>query len=341
MIWLTFFLAALAVLFSGQRLTRVADEVAEITGLSRGFIGVILLGFITSLPELASTISAAAFCGAPDLALGNVFGSNAANLAILALLDLVFTGSGKNAHRLDAENLLTAYLAMIIGSLALMGLAAAGGWHLFHIDLFSGAIGGVYYFGLRLLHRFQKNPPATAAGSDDNSPAGKQGRPATTPGRLPTRLKKALLLHSGIIVAAAMTLAASAESIAEITGWGTTFVGNSLLALATSLPEIVVTFSAIRLGSFSMAAGNIFGSNIFNVAIIAITDLVFLQGSLFAAASRSQSLIAAIGLLMTTIYLFAASFEAGRSAPARRRPRGAILVLTIYLFSLYALFSLR
>ncbi len=137
-----------------------------------------------------------------------------------------------------------------------------------------------------------------------------------------------------------MTLAASAEHIATITGWGTTFVGNSLLAVATSLPEIVVTFSAVRIGSFAMAAGNIFGSNIFNITILAVADIFFFRSSIFAAASQSQSLIAAIGLLMTGLYLFAGRY-ASKKRIAGRWQIDSLLFVSIYLLSLYALFSLR
>ena len=339
MIWIIFLLAALAVLISGQRLTRAADQLAEVTGMSRGFIGVILLGFVTSLPELVSTISATLFCNAPNLGLGNIFGSNAANLAILAFLDLVIVRKPQDQrHSLNQENQLTAYLSLIIISLALMGLASCGNWHIFHIDFFSLIIAVAYIVGLQKLHNFQStnnviNLPANDLETPDNSSS-------TSLSNLPVELKRNLLINAGIIVAASMTLAASAEHIATITGWGTTFVGNSLLAVATSLPEIVVTFSAVSIGSFAMAAGNIFGSNIFNIAILAVADLLFFRSSIFAAASQSQSLIAAIGLLMSGLYLFAGSY-ASEKRVAGRWPIDSLLVVSVYLFSLYALFSLR
>ncbi|MEA1923425.1 MAG: hypothetical protein U9N63_12310 [Pseudomonadota bacterium] len=330
MIWIIFLCAALAVLISGQRLTKSADQLAEETGISRGFIGVILLGFVTSLPELVSTVSAALFCNAPNLALGNIFGSNAANLAILAFLNLiVIQSASRQRHKLDEENQLTAYLSLIIISLALMGLAGQGFWHIFHIDLFSLFIATAYIIGLQKLHRFQFSANSNSDTSNE-----------TSVNNISPKLKRSLLINAGIIVAASMTLAASAEHIATITGWGTTFVGNSLLAVATSLPEIVVTFSAVSIGSFAMAAGNIFGSNIFNIAILAVADLFYFRSSIFAAASPSQSLIAAIGLLMTGLYLFAGQY-ASEKRFADRWPIDSLLVVGVYLFSLYALFSLR
>jgi len=333
MIWIIFLLAAIAVLISGQKLTKAADELAEVTGMSRGFVGVILLGFVTSLPEMVSTLSATVFVNAPNLALGNIFGSNAANLAILALLDLILVQKvQEKRHRLDSENQLTAYLSLIIISLALMGLAGRGFWHIFHIDLFSVFIAAAYIIGLKKLHKFQ---PATATNCADNNEI-----PETEQKIIPPELKRSLLINAGVIVAASMALATSAEHIAEITGWGSTFVGNSLLAVATSLPEIVVTFSAVKIGSFAMAAGNIFGSNIFNIAILALADLVFFHSSIFAAASRSQSLIAAIGLLMSGLYLFAGRYGSQKKL-AGRWPLDSLLVVGVYFFSLYALFAMR
>ena len=332
MIWIIFLLAAFAVLISGQKLTRAGDELAEVTGMSRGFVGVILLGFVTSLPELVSTISATVIVNAPDLALGNIFGSNAANLAILALLDLVVIQEvQEKRHQLDSENQLTAYLSLIVISLAVMGLAGRGFWQILHLDLFSVFIAIAYIIGLQKLHKFQ---PTASACSDEND------NPASNSKAIPPELKRSLLINAGIIVAASMTLAASAEHIAEITGWGSTFVGNSLLAIATSLPEIVVTFSAVKIGSFAMAAGNIFGSNLFNIAILALADLCFFRSSIFAAAAPNQSLIAAIGLLMSGLYLFTGLYGSRRKL-ASRWPVDSLLIVGVYLFSLYALFAMR
>ncbi|RLB66380.1 MAG: hypothetical protein DRH03_12270, partial [Deltaproteobacteria bacterium] len=277
-------------------------------------------------------ISATLFCNAPNLGLGNIFGSNAANLTILAFLDLaIVRHAQQERHNLNKENLLTAYLSLIIISLALMGLASRGFWHIFHVDIFSLIIAAVYIIGLQKLHQFQNSENSTTNHFDDLRNPDKA---------IPLELKRCLLINSGIIVAASMTLAASAEHIATITGWGTTFVGNSLLAVATSLPEIVVTFSAVRIGSFAMAAGNIFGSNIFNITILAVADIFFFRSSIFAAASQSQSLIAAIGLLMTGLYLFAGRY-ASKKRIAGRWQIDSLLFVSIYLLSLYALFSLR
>jgi len=237
-------------------------------------------------------------------------------------------------HQLDDKNQLTAFLSLIIISLALMALAAQGFWQILHVDIFSLVIAVTYILGLRRLYKFQSVP---GPGSGDPG----QNRAAQDNGRMVApELKRSLMTNAAVIVIASMALASSAEHIARITGWGTTFVGNSLLALATSLPEIVVTFSAVKIGSFAMAAGNIFGSNIFNIAILSLADLVYFRSSIFAAASKSQSLIAAVGILLSGLYLFNGHYGSQRKL-AGRWPVDSLLVAGIYLLSLYALFVLH
>ncbi|MBW1644954.1 MAG: sodium:calcium antiporter [Deltaproteobacteria bacterium] len=329
--WLFFLLAAALVFHAGRQLTIRGEELAEQTGLARAFVGVILLGLITSLPELVSTLGASALVGEPNLALGNIFGSNACNLAILAFLEIV-TVTGTLAHTLDRDNLLTAFLSLIMVSLASMAVIIRGRWHLGFVDLFTPAIAGCYLVGMAMLYRFQKlqTPPGESGGEAPPPPA--------DPEKL-ARLKKEIFRLAALIVVAALVLSYTADQIAEATGWGSTFVGNFMLAIATSLPEMAVTYSAIRIGSFPMAAGNIFGSNIFNIAILAVTDLGFFSGSLYRQAQHGQLMIAMVGILLASVYLFSTFYGVKRRLLSIRMD--SLTVLTIYLLSMYALFHLR
>jgi cation:H+ antiporter len=215
-----------------------------------------------------------------------------------------------------------------------MALAAQGFWQILHVDIFSLVIAVTYILGLRRLYNFQSTSGPGSGDPGQNQAAQDNVR------MVAPELKRSLMTNAAVIVIASMALASSAEHIARITGWGTTFVGNSLLALATSLPEIVVTFSAVKIGSFAMAAGNIFGSNIFNIAILSLADLVYFRSSIFAAASKSQSLIAAVGILLSGLYLFNGHYGSQRKL-AGRWPVDSLLVAGIYLLSLYALFVLH
>ena len=81
------------------------------------------------------------------------------------------------------------------------------------------------------------------------------------------------LLATGIIFGAAPSLARTADELARVTGLGGTFVGTTLVAATTSLPEIVTTTAALRMGAVNLAIGNVFGSNTFNMVILSVADL--------------------------------------------------------------------
>ncbi len=330
--WFLFLLAAACVLYAGRKLTLQGEELAEQTGLAHAFIGVILLGFITSLPELISTIGASALVHSPNLALGNIFGSNCCNLAILAMLGIVNLAPEKRPYTLNNDNLLTVFLSFIMIGLASLAVLMHGRWHLAHLDFFSLAIGVAYLAGLKLLYHFQGESSPTAQGSNDN--VERQTRQHEK-----KQLQQKILATAGVIVIASLVLSYTAEHIARTTGWGSTFVGNTILAIATSLPEMVVTFSAVRLGSFALAAGNIFGSNIFNIAILTIADFFYFPGSLYGNAHVSQVLVTLLAILLSSLYLFS-SLYGDRRRIFGVNPGAAGIVL-LYALGMYALFILR
>ena len=330
--WLFFLLGAVCVLYAGRELTQHAEELAEQTGLAHGFIGVILLGFITSLPELVSTTGASTLVHSPNLALGNIFGSNSCNLTILAMLGIVNLSSEKCRYTLNNDNLLTAFLSLIMVGLAAIAILMHGRWHFAHLDYFSLIIGAAYLGGLKILYNFQRNQAPVETESNVNFTT-------ETLQQTKNQLKRKIFSAATIIVIASLVLSYTAGQIARSTGWGSTFVGNFFLAIATSLPEMVVTFSAIRLGSFALAAGNIFGSNIFNIAILIIADLFYFPGSLYADAQVSQILVTLLVILLSSLYMFFSLYQVKRRLWGLNP--GAIFMVTIYALGMYTLFIIQ
>ena len=111
------------------------------------------------------------------------------------------------------------------------------------------------------------------------------------------------ILSAAVITFAAMQLARYGDVIGLRTGLGGMFVGTLLLAAATSLPELITTISAIQSGVPNLAAGNLFGSNMFNMFAIGIADFFYIQGRFFSVIDRSFLLIGMLGLLMTVVAL--------------------------------------
>jgi cation:H+ antiporter len=286
MVYVTFVVTAALIVFAATQLARYGDIIAVRTRLGGMFIGVLLLATATSLPEVLTSINSLNQ-NVPDLAAGNLLGSNTFNMLLLAVVDIV----GSNQRILRK----TALKHALTGSLAVMMIGLVVFFVLADIDVMVGWIGldallimAAYVVAVRLIQSnlAHVSPPSTL-------PAVPQGTPSLRRGLI------GFVVAAGALVAITPIMVASANEIAVITGLGATFVGTSLVALVTSLPELVTTLAAIRIGAADMAIGNLFGSNMFNMFAVGLTDVFFTQGRFLAVIDPAFLLVGMIGLLMT------------------------------------------
>ncbi|MGE5193530.1 MAG: sodium:calcium antiporter, partial [Deltaproteobacteria bacterium] len=274
-----FVACAAVIIVAGTFLTRCADALADLTGFGRLLVGSILLAATTSLPELTVDISAVRM-GLPDMAVGDLMGSSLFNLLILAIIDMLHHSRGRLLSRASAAHALSA-----IVSIALTAVAAGGillgrrsePWTLLGIDPTSIAILVVYILGVRLVFYDQRVAAESLPGAHQDvlMPAGKRA----TLGRASAGFAAA----AGAILIAGPFMAEAAGKLADLTGLGGTFVGTTLVALSTSLPELVASLAAVRMGAFDLAAGNVFGSNAFNMVLLIPLGAACHQGSLMSA----------------------------------------------------------
>jgi len=110
-------------------------------------------------------------------------------------------------------------------------------------------------------------------------------------------------MHMVMFVLVVPLLVESAAQIGEITGLSAGFIGATLLALVTSLAELVATTAAVRLGAYDLAIGNLFGSNFFNMLAFGLTDVFYLQGRFIDLIDSNFALIGLLGLLLTSMGL--------------------------------------
>ena len=290
-IWLEFLAVTGLILYSGSRLSRYGDMIAEKTGLSRLWLGMVLMAAVTSLPELATGLSSVIVAGLPDIAAGDILGSCVFNLFLLSILDAL-SKKVPLASRAHQGNVFTAGMFLLLLSAVGVGLFAGDrlpgfGW----IGLYTPFLLFGYLGAMWLAFKYEKrNAPATGLGEN-----GASLYHAIT-------LKRAVVgyaVNAALVVGAAIFLPRIAESIAEMTGLGTTFVGTIFVAMSTSLPELTVTIASFRLGAIDTAVGNLFGSNLFNMAILAIDDLFYVKSPLLAVVDK-QHLIAVISAVAMT-----------------------------------------
>jgi cation:H+ antiporter len=279
-IWLSL-LASLAVIgVAGVRLSRNGDIIAEKSGLSRGWVGLIMLASVTSLPELVTGLSAVTVADVPDIAVGNILGACIFNLGFIVVLDFLYRKESIYT-RARQGNVLAAGFGIVLISFAgfnLLLYRAGTMPSIGHVGLYTPVILLLYLLAMRTLYRYEQSQLTEFV----------EERAELYPQVSLRQAVRSYVVAALAVVAAGVWLPYIAADLADAMGWKQSFVGTLFVAAVTTAPEIVVTVSALRMGAVDLAIGNLFGSNLFNIAILAIDDLAYLPGPLFADVSISH-----------------------------------------------------
>lgn len=328
--WVGLLICGGMIVFSGTRLSRYGDVIAEKSGLGRSWIGLVLMATVTSLPELVTGISSVTQ-NLPEIAVGDVLGSCVINLVILALLDLVereTTISAKAHH----GHVLSAGFGILL--LSLVGVSIYAGDRIVpvgRVGFYSIVVVAVYLFSMRTIYAYEKRELARFI---DLQVQELKYESVT--------LKEASLrfgLNALVVAAAAVALPAIAAGIAERTGLGQTFVGNILVAFTTSLPEIVVSLAAVRMGALDLAIGNLLGSNICNIFILFIDDLFFVAGPILSFVDKNHIVSTFAAIAATAIMVSGLTYRSEKKLLYLAWDSMAVVLL--YISYLVLLFMLR
>ena len=305
---LAFFAVAAAVVwFAGSRISGYADGITNKSGLDQAFVGLLFLALATETPEIGTTMTAAA-TGNGELAVGNLFGGVVMQTAILAVVDLTVMRGALTFFTPRPVLLLQGILLALLLGLTLAAVTAGEIFTLWGVGLWTVLLFGAYVLSLYLSHRYQGRErwhPDTPV-EEVIGPAHRQAAAEMRRGYADWSLRRLILFFIGgsaVILVAGMVLARVGEAIAEQTGLGSTFVGATLLATSTSLPELSTAVAAVRLGNYSMAVSNIFGSNAIMVALLLLADLFYRQGPILSAINPAATFTVAMGIVVTCAYL--------------------------------------
>ncbi len=325
--------AAIVVWIAGTRLSRLADAIARRTGIGQATIGVLLLGGVTSLPEIA-VAGSAALAGNGPLAVNNLLGGFTMQVAVLALADAIFRRGALTRAVPDPVVLLqgsmgVVLMAMVVAAVAVGDVAVLGA------GLWSWAIFAVFLVALRLL--------AKAEGSLDWKVVGEPPSEELPDVETPDYGTRTLILHTvgvgAAIFAAGWLLSSTAETLAEGTGLGQSFFGAVFVAVATSLPEVSTVIAAMRLKRYVMAVSDILGTNLFDIALILVVDLAYVGPAVLGEMSRFSILAGVLGILVTAIYMV--GLIERRDAAVAGVGFDSIAVTVVYLGGIALLFTLR
>lgn len=300
MIWFQFLLTALVIVAAGERLARYGDVLGEKTGLGRSWIGVVLLAATTSLPELFTGFGATALASLPDIAVGDVLGSCMFNLLILSFMDAIQPEPlSARAHQSHALSL--GFGTVLIG-IAGIGFAGADGLpSLGWIGVYSPALIALYFVSMRVIFTHEQNRRA------------REMREVAEELRYRDISRRRAAMHYAgaavLVVAAALWLPRLGAELARQTGLGEAFVGSLFIAVTTSLPEIVVSLAAVRIGALDLGVGNVLGSNLFNLLILGLDDVWYRGGPLLADAAASHSVAVLAIVVMNGLFLVGLTYR--------------------------------
>ena len=316
--WIVFILCATGIVLAGIRLAPYGDALGKRLGIGQAWVGLIFLATLTSIPELTTTVTGASI-GAPNIALGNAFGSNLFNVAIIGVMDILLMRRrpGSFLAQVQPYHTISGGMAILLTAVAMLGMLWKPQVTLFGISPISFLILIGYCIGVFLLFQAEREAPDQEA-------------PRATRVSLPGAVS-GFVICGAIIVVSGIFLVHASKEIALSTGLSATFMGAILVAIVTSLPELATSIGALRIGAQDMIVGNLFGSNMFNILTIFFADMAFRKGSIYSALGAGegdQLLVAGCGIILTGIAVVSIG------ARSRRRVFGvgvdSILLLGVY-----------
>ncbi|MDD5509897.1 MAG: hypothetical protein PHI12_03670 [Dehalococcoidales bacterium] len=329
MVWLKFAACIAIILFSGTRLARYGDAISEKTGVGRIWIGLLLLAAITSMPELVTGVSAVALVKLPDLAVGTLLGSCIFNLALIAVMDTIYRPM-PILSRVSPSHIASAASGIMIAAVVAAGIGAG--------RFFSGVTLGwinltgilpllLYLVGIWWVFRSERNNRAASA----------QVMPAQYDDLSKKTVYLRFALSAAAIIGAGIWLSFVGEEISTTYSLHTSFVGSLFLAITTSMPELVVTLAALRLGAVDMAVADVLGSNMFNLALITPVDLAYRRGPVLSSVLGAHLVTALLVIVMSLLVIIGIRFRQQRKTFSLVSWYSVALV-GLYIFGIYRIF---
>lgn len=339
---IAYIILAVIVVMVSIKLADYVDLIDKKTNISGAFIGGVVLAAVTSLPELFTSISAVVIVKQPDLVIGNILGSNIFNETVLGVVLLLCAKSFSNAtvgksHLMITGFTIFIFLLMIISSV--LGVD----YTLFGISVFSVVIIITYALSIKFM-------------ASDNAENDEGTDSPLTIKQITIRF----IILAVVLVGASIMLTLVTDSLQTNLAnaginLGKTVAGALFLGIATSLPELTSSLALVKKKNFNATTGNLLGSGVFNFCILAVSDILFRDGSVYGSDNAlgdrvgisnilsnireldSTGILAVFGTL-ATIFVGAALIIHKRASSKKEKPVFVYRVLGFLIAACYLLF---
>ena len=323
--------SAVSIGVAGWRLSWVADQLADRTGMGEIIAGALFVGAATSLPGAITSVTTA-IQDAPGLAVGNALGGLTAQTAFIAVADLFYRRANLEHAAASVTGLAQGVLLIALLSVPLLA-SVQPPITIWGIHPASLLIPVGYGFGLKLLSRIQEEPMWTPVRTDETREAISD---VSDDGPSDRSLWMRFLLYAGVTAVAGYFIGESSIALVDKTALSASAVGTVFAAVANSLPELVTAIAAVRIGAVNLAVGDVIGGNAFEVMFLCVADLAY-DGSIYEAMTDQDRTTGLIAMLMTAVLLLG-MLRRERSGIGKIGFESA-LVLILYAGSVALLFA--
>ncbi|MGP4062666.1 sodium:calcium antiporter [Halobacillus sp. H74] len=319
-----FFISGISTFFIASRLSIFGDAVKEKSRVSSTFMGAVI-GIAISLPELTSSVTAI-IIDSPDLAVGNLIGSNLFNIMGLAIFDIVYRRYQILTHA-TVESKLYGWLVILMTLIVIAGLSLTLPTHIFHISYTSIAVILLYFIGSKFIN-------------DRTEYKGRKVKNKN--GRYNEYTYKQVLIRFILAAVAIMligsVLTVTAERISVITGIGASFIGAFLVAISTSLPDAVSVGTALKLRNFNLGISSLLGSNAFNLMILALTDLIYFRGNLLEESSPANMITGVTSIIFILLIIYSIT---RKKVSVWNYLLPSVVIIVSYFVTTYLVFQIK
>ncbi|MFG6115912.1 sodium:calcium antiporter [Halobacillus sp. MO56] len=325
LMFVLFILSAIAAYYLAVQLASYGDGVKEKTRASSAFVGIII-GVAISLPELTSSVTAI-MIDSPDLAMGNLLGSNLFNILALALLDIHYRRQQIMGHT-NLESKLYSYLLILMTMVVMMALSLTLPEGIYHVGYTSVVLVLLYFGGIKWIN--SRSEEKVKRRSRENRRFDDHSK---------NQVVLRFIIYGLLIMVAGSVLTITADQIAQITGLGTSFIGSILVGASTSLPDAVSVATVLKLRNYNMAVSSMLGSSAFNLMLLSFTDAIYFGNNLFQHAGPTHMVTSGGTILTVLLVLYSITRKKPRSTFVYILP--SLLIVGVYLAATVVMFLMK